>query len=204
MTLERVLETERSRISETFDQGYFFGSVYTDYDKFYNWKKYASDFISRYDFDSLLDVGCGCGNLVKEIKSIVDSTEQKEHDIQGVDASAFAVERANVPFVQLADCRELPFADKRFDLVYVLTTFSYLQSLDDIKQAIREAYRVSSRLIVFDDVYSAPHKDSYEYDPQREIIYFQEQWLAYWREALSAKDGAEIRDYEIVINKHVS
>lgn len=202
--MKGVLDAETVRINRTFNKDYFFGAVYTDYDKFYEWEKYATDLTNRYAFNSFLDVGCGCGNLVKEIKAIINRGSRVDHDIQGVDASAFAVSRANVPYVRLADCRDLPFADKQFDLVYILTTFSYLPSLAGIRLAMREAYRVSNRTIVFDDVYSVPSKDSYEYDPHREIVYFQDQWLSYWKEMLDVDDSAEIRDYEIVINKNGS
>ena len=202
--MKDILDTETARINHTFNEDYFFGAVYTDYDKFYEWEKYAIDLTDRYTFNSFLDVGCGCGNLVKKIKAIVNRGSRTDHDIQGVDASDFAVSRANVPFVKLADCRALPFTDKQFDLVYILTTFSYLPSLADIKLAMQEAYRVSNRTIVFDDVYSVPSKDSYEYGPRREIVYFQDQWLSYWKEMLGANDSAEIRGYEIVINKNGS
>lgn len=200
--MEKVADAEITRITKTFGEDYFFGSVYTDYDKFYDWKKYTVDLMNRYKFSSFLDVGCGCGNLVKEIRSIIGQGFKAKCDVQGIDASAFAVKKAKTSFVKLADCRDLPFIDRRFDLVYVLTTFSYLPSLADIRKAIREAYRVSSRLVVFDDVYSVPSKDSYEYDPFRQIVYFQDQWLDYWREALGPGDRAEIKGYEIVVTKN--
>jgi len=199
-----IPDTEIARINRTFNKEYFYGEVYEDYDKFYDWGKYATELMDRYNFTSFLDVGCGCGNLVREIKSKIERGSRVDHDMQGVDASGFAVSKANVPYVQLGDCRDLPFTDKQFDMVYILTTFSYLPSLADIKLAIREAYRVSNRLIVFDDVYAVPSKDSYEYDPQRHIVYFQDQWLSYWKEVIGVKDCAEIRDYEIVISKNGS
>ncbi len=204
MSVNIDIDKKTTRPTDIFDKEYFFGSVYTDYDKFYNWENYALELIGRYSFASFLDVGCGCGNLVKEIKLKLDNASSGSHDIQGIDSSQYAVSRANSPFIKLADCRALPFADCRFEMVYVLTTFSYLPSLDGIKQAISEAYRVSSHLIVFDDVYSVPDKDSIEYDPYRQIVYFQEQWLSYWQEVLGERDRAEINDYEIVVRKDVA
>lgn len=204
MVMNSVIEKEIADISRTFNKDYFFGAVYGDYDSFYDWEKYTAELMESYTFTSFLDVGCGCGNLVKRIKSVVDFQSFGDRDIRGVDASTFAVSRANVPYVQLGDCRDLPFADKQFDFVYVLTTFSYLPSLADIKLAIREAYRVSSRMIVFDDVYSVPGKDDYAYDPHRQIVYFQEQWASYWKEFSRADDKVEIRDDEIVIEKNGS
>lgn len=199
--MQSIANLDIERITNTFNKKYFFGSVYIDYDEFYNWKKFAADLMNRHPFNSFLDIGCGCGNLVKEIKLIVGQESPANHNIQGIDASTYAVSRANVPFVRHADCRQLPFADSQFDLVYILTTFSYLPRLSDIQQAMREAHRVASYRIIFDDVYSPPRRNSYAYDPQRQIVYSQEQWLAHWQAVLGPEDSAEMCSGEIIINK---
>jgi len=35
-----------------FDKNYYFGNVYSNYDKFLNWKKIAKDLIKRFEFNS--------------------------------------------------------------------------------------------------------------------------------------------------------
>ena len=185
-----------------FDKDYYFGSVYSDYDGFLNWGKVAKDLIKRFEFNSFLDIGCGCGNLVKEIKKQLEGKRGKSSDICGVDISVFAVEQANVPFVSLADCKSLPFEDRRFDLVHILGTFSYLSNLSGIKQSIKESYRVSRKIIIFDDVYTVPDKKSDDYDPYRKHILSRENWLSLWKEAIGRNDTIETYKEEIIVKNY--
>ena len=189
---------EKPTRQNKFDKNYYFGSVYPNYDEFLDWEKITKDLIKRFKFNSFLDIGCGCGNLVKEIKK-----QKKENtDIYGIDMSDFAVKRANVSFVVLADCRSLPFKDSCFDMVHILGTFSYLSTLKEIKQAIKEAYRVSKKIILFDDVYIEPDKKSDDYDPYRKQVFSLEEWLSLWKEILEKNDIIEILKDEIIIKKY--
>jgi hypothetical protein len=96
----------------------------------------------------------------------------------------------------------LPFLDKRFDLVYILGTFSYLKTTEDIKKAMQEAYRASKHLIVFEDVYDAQNKLSDDdSDPHRELFLNQKQWLNLWKKVLNKKDKIRFNKEEIVIEK---
>lgn len=186
---------------DKFDKNYYFGNVYVDYDTFLNWEKLAKDLIKRYKFTSFLDIGCGCGNLVKKIKEQLEGKLKTTCDVQGVDISAFAVDKANVPFVVQANCKCLPFKDKRFDMVYILGTFSYQPKLLDIKQAIKEAYRVSKQIIVFEDVYIVPDKKSDDYDPYREHVLSQKKWMSLWRKIIDKNDIIKTYKDEIIIEK---
>ena len=180
-----------------FDKNYYFGGVYSNYDKFLNWPKIAKDLIKRFKFSSFLDIGCGCGNLVKEIKK---QTEER-FDIYGIDISDFAVKKMGSPFVILADCKSLPFKDGRFDMVHILGTFSYLSTIKEIKQSIKEAYRVSKKIILFDDVYVNPDKKSEDYDPYRKQVFSQEEWLCFWKEIIEKNDVIETLKDEIILRK---
>lgn len=184
-----------------FDEKYYFGEVYDNYDQFLDFKKLAKDLIANYNFKSFLDVGCGCGNFVKEIKKQLEEKYKKICDVQGIDISEFAVKRANVPFVYLANCTSLPFKDNRFDLVYILVVFSYLKTKQEIKAAMREAYRVSGAKIVFEDVYNVPHKSSDDYDPHRMQFLNQKAWYNLWKETLNKSDKIKLNGEEIVISK---
>ena len=178
-----------------FDKNYYFGGVYSNYDKFLNWEKIAKDLVKRFEFNSFLDIGCGCGNLVKEIK------KQKENaDVYGIDISNFAVKKANSPFIILSECKSLPFNNDRFDMVHILGTFSYL-SMPEIRQSIKEAYRVSKKIILFDDVYTVPNKKSSDYDPYRKQIFSQDKWLTFWKSIIDKNDTIEIHKDEIIIRR---
>lgn len=185
-----------------FNKDYYFGSVYSNYDEFLNWEKIAKDLIKRFHFNSFLDIGCGCGNLVKEIKKQLESKCAKTYDVQGIDISGFAVKRANVPFVFLADCTNLPFKDRHFDLVYILGTFSYLLNLSEIKRAMKEAYRTCRKIIIFDDVYTVADKKSDDYDPYRQRTFSQEKWLSLWRQIIAENDIIKTSKDELIIKKH--
>jgi len=184
-----------------FDKKYYLGGVYVNYDTFLNWREIAKDLIGRFKFSSFLDVGCGCGNLVKEIKKQLKIKGGKNYNIQGIDISDFAVKRANVPFVSLADCKNLPFEDKSFDMVYILGTFSYLSNFSEIKRAMEEAYRVAKKLLVFEDVYIVPDKQSDDYDPYRKHIFNGKKWMFLWKDIISKNDIIETYKDEIIIRK---
>ncbi|KPJ55961.1 hypothetical protein AMJ49_06020 [Parcubacteria bacterium DG_74_2] len=179
-----------------FDEDYYFGKVYSNYDEFLDWKKIAKDLIKRFEFNSFLDIGCGCGNLIKEIKK-----QKPNVNINGVDISEFAVKKANSPFVVLGDCKKLPFQDMAFDMVHILGTFSYISTILDVRQAIKEAYRVAKKTILFDDVYIVPDKKSDDYDPCRKQIFSQEKWLCFWNEAVKKNDTIETDNDEIIIKR---
>ena len=196
--LQKNKITEKPVRQNKFDKSYYFGSVYSNYDEFLDWGKITKDLIKRFKFNSFLDIGCGCGNLVKEIKK----QKQKSTDIYGIDMSDFAVKRANVSFVILADCRSLPFEDRCFDMVHILGTFSYLSTFKEIKQSIKEAYRVSKKIILFDDVYIEPNKKSDDYDPYRKQVFSLEEWLSLWKEIIEKNDIIETIKDEIIIKKY--
>jgi len=104
----------------------------------------------------------------------------------------------------LADCKNLPFPNVYFDIVHVLGTFSYLSTILNIKQAVKEAYRVSKKIILFDDVYVIPNKKSDDYDPYRKYIFSQDQWLSFWKEIIGKDDIIEIDKDEIIIKKYAT
>ncbi|MFA5318539.1 MAG: class I SAM-dependent methyltransferase, partial [Patescibacteria group bacterium] len=179
---------------KNFNKDYYFGKVYEDYNSFLDFNKLAKDLIKRYNFSSFLDIGCGCGNLAKAVKINLEKKKKKKCDVQGIDFSDFAVRKARAPFITRADCCDLScFSDNRFDFVYILTTFSYPKTIKDLKRAMREAFRVSKKIIVFEDVYKVPpkfdRKNSLklheDYDPYRRRVLNKSQWKDLWRKALA-------------------
>ena len=181
-----------------FDKNYYFGGVYSNYDDFLNWERVVRDLIKNFKFGSFLDIGCGCGNLVKEMRN-----QKPEVNAWGIDISEFAIKRANADFIVMADCRKLPFEDNRFDMVHILGTFSYLSNLSDIKRAIKEACRVAKKIILFDDVYLKPNKKSEDYDSYRKQVFSQEKWISLWREMVGENNTIKTHKDEIIIKKYV-
>lgn len=89
---------------------------------------------------SLLDVGCGKGFMLHDLAALIPGII-----VKGVDISEYAIERAiedMQSYVQVADARSLPFADKSFDVVISINTVHNLDR-KDCGQALQEIERVS-------------------------------------------------------------
>lgn len=110
------------------------------------WKQVAEELISAYNLKSdskVLDIGCGKGYLLYEMKLLIPDLE-----ITGVDSSDYALENVKdeiSPFVFRHKAEDkLPYEDKEFDLVISLGTFHNLRLLD-LKIALSEMERVGKK-----------------------------------------------------------
>jgi ubiquinone/menaquinone biosynthesis C-methylase UbiE len=107
------------------------------------WKPVAEKLIENYKLTNnskILDVGCGKGFLLYEIKKILTDIK-----IVGIDISKYGYENAhpsvknNIILHRAQD--KYPFIDKEFDLVISLGTLHNLR-LFDLKKALSEIERV--------------------------------------------------------------
>jgi len=110
------------------------------------WKPVAEELIKIYNLKSgskVLDIGCGKGYLLYEIKLIIPDL-----DITGVDSSDYGLENAKEemkPFIYKHKAEvKLPYEDKEFDLVISLGTFHNLR-LPELKIALSEMERVGKK-----------------------------------------------------------
>ncbi len=119
------------------------------------------DHFSLYSGSKVLDVGCAKGFMLHDLRKAINGIS-----VAGVDISEYAIANAKEevkPFLQVADARNLPFADASFDLVVAITTVHNLERSDCIK-ALREIMRVS-RGKAFITV------DAYRNDAERERMF---------------------------------
>jgi SAM-dependent methyltransferase len=81
----------------------------------------------------ILDVGCGLGMYVREMRRFSD-------DVYGVDVDPDKVAEASqtLPHIYAAPAEELPFADGFFDVILL---HEVIEHVVDDRQTIREAYR---------------------------------------------------------------
>jgi SAM-dependent methyltransferase len=110
------------------------------------WKPVAEDLIRIYDLKSgskLLDIGCGKGYLMYEIKLLISDIE-----IIGLDSSDYGLENAKdeiKPYIFKNSAEaKLPYKNKEFDLVISLGTFHNLR-FPDLKNALNEMERVGKK-----------------------------------------------------------
>ena len=108
------------------------------------WKKVAEEMIKEYKLNSkskVLDVGCGKGYLLFELKLLIPEIE-----IKGIDISNYGIENAKPEvkkYISKYDAgKEFPFGDNEFDLLISINTFHNLE-INELKSAIQESSRVS-------------------------------------------------------------
>ncbi|HEY1727842.1 MAG TPA: class I SAM-dependent methyltransferase [Candidatus Baltobacteraceae bacterium] len=145
----RVVEHDKASCAEVASQ---FGYDYWDGDRKYGyggykydgrWRPLAERFAEIYGLrsgDRVLDVGCGKGYLLHELRESVPGLQ-----IAGVDISAYAIENAKEevrPDLAVADAAELPFEDGAFDLVVSLGVLHNLP-IAPLWSSLSEIMRVS-------------------------------------------------------------
>ena len=147
--LQRVLKHNKANCAQVAKK---FGRDYWDGDRKYGyggysydgrWKSVAQSMLKHYslkDNSCLLDVGCGKGFLIHEIKLALPSVE-----IRGIDISSYAIDNSKEevrPFLDLGLAYKLPYPDDYFDLVISINTLHNLY-VYDLEGALKEIERVS-------------------------------------------------------------
>ena len=147
--LERVTKhdkaecaTEAKKLAKNYwdgDRKFGYGGYFYDG----RWKPVAEDLIKHYKLgprQRVLDVGCGKGFLLHELKSLIPQIE-----IKGLDISNYALKHAKEevkPFLDLGSANQLPYPNNQFDLVISLNTLHYLY-IYHLEKALQEIERVS-------------------------------------------------------------
>jgi len=118
------------------------------------WKSVAEKLIQEYHLTNdskILDVGCGKGFLLYELKQLLPGAY-----IRGLDVSEYALENSKEEvreflFVHKAQDK-FPFADSAFDLVISLNTLHNLK-IHELKDSLMECDRVASRGYIVIEAY---------------------------------------------------
>jgi SAM-dependent methyltransferase len=112
----------------------------------------ANYLIAQYGVCRILDVGCGCGFLVKTLR-------EKGCDAYGIDISDYALANTCASgFVTKGDIRSIPYTDNAFDVVHVNGVMGYFP-IEDTDKAIAECKRVAPQQ--FFNIDYAPQPDEY-------------------------------------------
>lgn len=107
------------------------------------WKPVAYLFIEHYNLNNeskILDVGCGKGFLLFEIKQLLPGIS-----IKGIDISEYAINNAKPEikeFLDLGCCSSLPYNDNQFDLAFSINTFHNLSNRK-LEISLKEFSRVA-------------------------------------------------------------
>jgi len=135
------------QISKQYDKDYWDGDRRYGYGGYKyipdRWKSVAEQLIKAYSLTSnskVLDIGCGKGYLMYEIKLLIPDI-----DIIGIDSSLYALEHAKDEIKPLLSKHKIEekliYKDNEFDLVISLGALHNLR-LPDLKVALIEMQRV--------------------------------------------------------------
>jgi len=119
----------------------------------------ANRLISTYGKCRILDLGCGCGELVRVLR-------EKGCVAFGIDVSEYAVANSHGN-VLLGDVRDLPFKDNSFDVVHSQGLWGYFPK-EDIARAWSECLRVGKFQEHNIDTNPAPEEHKYLFIESRE------------------------------------
>jgi SAM-dependent methyltransferase len=144
---EIIMEYKLLEIARQFGKEYFDGDRLYGYGGYYYdpkfWAKTVRRFRDHYKLQEdavVLDVGCAKGFMMYDFKLLMPKMT-----VAGIDISKYAYDNAKPemkPFIKVGNAKDLPYADKSFDLVISINTVDHLP-LEECKQAIREIQRVS-------------------------------------------------------------
>ena len=137
------------RVARQFGQEFFDGDRQYGYGGFKYFSRFWQPVIPTFQkhfsltsSSSLLDVGCAKGFMLHDLEELIPGIA-----VSGVDISDYAIEHAMEGVqskVQVADARNLPFADNSFDIVIAINTIHNLER-EDCAKALREIERVSRK-----------------------------------------------------------
>lgn len=93
----------------------------------------------------ILDLPCGAGVEYPLLSSVCAYT--------GMDKTLVLVEALKAKYpdadVKLGDIRAIPCEDNSYDIVYARAIFEHLCDMNDVRQAMKECYRVAKKYAVF-------------------------------------------------------
>ncbi|HMK45282.1 MAG TPA: methyltransferase domain-containing protein [Methanocella sp.] len=105
--------------------------------------------MNRYEYNSVLDVGCGTGNLLAEI------SKRKQVSIAGIDLSENMIAMAKKRLGETSDVRNgdsehLPWKDNLFDIVTCTDSFHHYPNPVAVLKEMRRVMRPSGKLVIAD------------------------------------------------------
>jgi SAM-dependent methyltransferase len=182
-------KTEADRIvARQFGEAFFDGERSHGYGGFYYdprfWTPVVPTFQEHFNLTSnskVLDVGCAKGFMMHDINRAISGITVKGVDISGY-AIANGLEEMR-PHMIAADCKELPFKEKEFDVAISINTIHNLEK-DDCAVALQELERVAHRSFITVDAYrnELEKEKMYAWNLTAKTIMSADDWIDFFKE----------------------
>ena len=126
----------------------------------------VNDIIDKMDFnsgDTVLDIGCSGGRLIKEISPIVKSVVGIDYSVNMVNKAKENTKTCNNVEILPASANNLPFEDDYFSKIICYSVFMYLGNFGKVKVVINEMRRVATHKarILIGDILDKNRKPSF-------------------------------------------
>lgn len=180
-------KTEADRLlARQFGEAFFDGDRSHGYGGFsYNprfWTPVIPTFRAHFGLTAdsrVLDVGCAKGFMMHDMAEAIPGIT-----VKGIDISGYAIANGMEdmrPHMQAADCRDLPFEDKSFDVAIAINTIHNLEQ-DACAQALRELERVAHRAFLTVDAYrdDAEKQRMFAWNLTAKTIMSVEEWISFF------------------------
>ena len=152
--------------SRKFDKKFFSSGAYKNYKGILTeWVKPVAKKIYKLlesnPSAKILDVGCGFGNLIAELK------DNYNFSVEGIEYSPHAIKKSHPSVkgkIKKGNILNLPFKKNSFDAVICFDVIYYLD-LKETKRAIKNLINVSQKYILFNSIYRHSLEASQKINP---------------------------------------
>lgn len=95
-----------------------------------------------HDIDSVLEVGCGVGRLLKELNVFIPNCVGFDASVDMVRESAEYCKDTNIKILKCDGNGLIPYQNAEFDCCFSIITFQHIPNTDTVKLYISEMYRL--------------------------------------------------------------
>ena len=176
-------------IARKFGKDYFDGKREYGYGGYYYhkkfWTKVVKDFKKFYKLTNkskILDIGCGKGFMVYDLKKLLPKAK-----IIGIDISKYAIKNSKKEvkhLLKLGNAKKLQFKDNTFDLIISINTLHNLNK-KECSMALKEINRISKKnAFITVDAYnnSKEKKRMYAWNLTAKTIMHEKEWIKFFKE----------------------
>lgn len=151
----------------------------------------VDNLINNYKFSSVLDAGCGSGDVVKYL--ISKGYKAKGIELSGQVLKDYSKDLLKKGIVQQGTLKSLPFKDNEFDVVFSSEVLEHIHE-EDIPVVVSELYRVCKNVIFL----TISLRPSSNFNKYHITLKPREWWESHFLKYPVIKDSENINKFQLV------